>query len=104
MARHDETQKLLRRQMLYPSELRDRTQAQGGPAGHEPNPGYAPRPGKASLGHRPFAAYRVRYLGSRRPALPRGFRALIVTPEPWQKCLKNKQKRRALKGALLVLR
>jgi hypothetical protein len=29
---------------------------------------------------------------------------LIVTPKPWQKCLKNKQKRRVLKGALLVLR
>ena len=28
-------------------------------------------------------------------------RALIVTPKPWQKCLKNKEKRRARKGVAL---
>ena len=47
--------------------------------------------------------HRLRQCVSTRTSAPStGWRVLIVTPKPWQKCLKNKEKRCALKGMQLV--
>ena len=75
MVRHGAPRKLLRRQMLYPTELRDPA-APTAPALAGAVPGYAPRPPNASWGRPPYSP-----LGPRRFLGIRGTtRASATTP------------------------